>query len=47
MIDIARRVATPWHLWVVGVVAVLWNAFGCWDYTMTHLKGRRTCAPSA
>lgn len=39
MIDIARRRATPWHLWVVGVVAVLWNAFGCWDYTMTHLKG--------
>ena len=39
MIDIARRAATPWHLWVVGVVAVLWNAFGCWDYAMTHLKG--------
>lgn len=33
------RVKTPWHVWVVGVVAVAWNAFGCWDYTMTHLKG--------
>lgn len=33
------RVKTPWHIWVVGVVAVAWNAFGCWDYTMTHLKG--------
>ncbi len=32
-------VKTPWHLWVVGVVAALWNAFGCWDYTMTQLKG--------
>lgn len=20
---------TPWHLWVVGVIAVLWNGFGC------------------
>ena len=30
---------TPWHLWVVGVVGALWNAFGCWDYTMTQLKG--------
>lgn len=29
----------PWHLWIVGVVAALWNAFGCWDYTMTQLKG--------
>ena len=30
---------TPWHLWVVGVLGILWNAFGCWDYTMTELKG--------
>lgn len=27
---------TPWHLWVVGVVAVLWNGFGCFDYVMTQ-----------
>ena len=32
-------VKTPWHLWVIGVIGVLWNAFGCWDYTMTQLKG--------
>ena len=30
---------TPWHLWVVGVVAILWNAFGCFDFTMTQLQG--------
>ena len=30
---------TPWHLWVVGVVTVLWNAFGCFDYTMTQTQG--------
>lgn len=30
---------TPWHLWVVGVVAILWNAFGCLDFTMTQLQG--------
>ena len=29
----------PWHLWVVGVVAILWNAFGCLDFTMTQLQG--------
>ena len=27
---------TPWHLWVVGAIAVLWNGFGCFDYTMTQ-----------
>ena len=30
---------TPWHLWVVGVVAILWNGFGGFDYTMTQLQG--------
>jgi hypothetical protein len=29
---------TPVHLWIVGVLALLWNAFGCLDYTMTNLK---------
>ena len=25
----------PWHLWVVGVVSLIWNAGGAFDYTMT------------
>lgn len=29
----------PWHLWAVGVVGVLWNSFGCYDYFMTMTKG--------
>lgn len=28
---------TPWHLWVVGVLSLLWNAIGAFDYTMTKL----------
>ena len=32
------RAATPWHLWAVGVVSLLWNAMGALDYTMTELK---------
>lgn len=31
-------VKTPWHLWAVGVVSLLWNAVGAFDYTMTKLK---------
>lgn len=31
---------TPWHLWVVGVVSLLWNAFGAYDYTMTQAANR-------
>ena len=29
---------TPWHLWVVGAVSLLWNAVGAFDYTMTKMK---------
>jgi hypothetical protein len=28
----------PWHLWIVGIVSLLWNAMGGVDYTMTHLR---------
>lgn len=30
--------STPWHLWVVGVVSLLWNAVGAMDYVMTQTK---------
>lgn len=29
--------AAPWHLWVVGVLTLLWNAIGAMSYTMTRL----------
>lgn len=29
-------VRTPVHLWIVGAIALLWNAFGCYDYVMTQ-----------
>ena len=28
--------STPWHLWAVGVVALLWNGYGGYDYVMTQ-----------
>lgn len=28
---------TPAHIWVVGAISLLWNSFGCVDYTMTKL----------
>jgi hypothetical protein len=29
---------TPLHLWIVGIVALLWNLFGAMDYVMTETK---------
>ena len=28
---------TPWHVWVVGLVSLLWNSVGGFSYTMTRL----------
>jgi bacteriorhodopsin len=30
---------TPWHLWAVGVVSLLWNGFGCFDFIMSASRG--------
>jgi hypothetical protein len=34
--DHARR--TPAHLWIVGILAVIWNGFGGFDYLMTQTR---------
>ncbi|WP_339915303.1 hypothetical protein [uncultured Brevundimonas sp.] len=36
----------PWHLWVVGVIALLWNAYGGYDYYMTMTQGEAYMAAS-
>jgi hypothetical protein len=34
-----RSGRTPWHYWVVGVIGLLWNSYGPFDYTMTQTGG--------
>jgi hypothetical protein len=29
---------TPWHIWVVGLITLMWHAFGAYDYTMSELR---------
>ena len=36
----ADGMKTPWHLWVVGVVSLLWNGFGGYDFIMSDDPGR-------
>ncbi len=33
------KAATPWHLWAVGVISLLWNAFGGYDFVMSVTQG--------
>ena len=28
----------PWHLWLVGVLSVLWNSIACLDFTMVQTR---------
>ena len=39
MTDIARRAATPWHLWLVGLLSLAWNGYGAFDYIQTTTRG--------
>ncbi|MEO8546733.1 MAG: hypothetical protein ABI422_00045 [Sphingomicrobium sp.] len=32
------RARTPIHLWIIGVLATLWNCVGCYDYLMTRMR---------
>ena len=29
---------TPWHLWLIGIVALLWSGMGALDYVMTQTR---------
>lgn len=33
-----QSTARPWHLWVVGVLSLLWNCGGVIDYTMSKTR---------
>ena len=35
-IDKPARRGTPWHLWLIGLVTLVWNGFGALDYYMTQ-----------
>lgn len=36
--DSIEHSRTPAHLWVVGFLATVWNAFGAYDYVMTRAR---------
>jgi len=49
MSDAARVSArTPWHLWIVAILGLLWNSIGAVDFTLTQLKNElylKSCTP--
>lgn len=39
MTDTMMKAAVPWHLWVVGVISLLWNGYGAYDFVMSMTQG--------
>ena len=34
-------VKTPWHIWLVGLIAVLFNSIGVFDFVMSMVQGTK------
>ncbi|MBK8199922.1 MAG: hypothetical protein IPK75_16370 [Acidobacteria bacterium] len=46
MTDDTNAPAKPgWHFWPVGILGSLWNAFGCFDFTMTATRNEAYLKP--
>ncbi|WP_292093733.1 hypothetical protein [Brevundimonas sp.] len=39
-----ERMKTPWHLWLVGVLSLLWSSYGAFDFIQTTTRARPICA---
>jgi hypothetical protein len=35
---VANHQRRPWHLWLVGILGLLWNLVGAYDYLMTETQ---------
>lgn len=40
MTNAIERTAPPWHLWAIGTLALLFTAFGAYDYVMSQSGNR-------
>ena len=38
MTDHKSGASAPWHMWVLGVLLLLWNGFAAFDYAMTVIR---------
>jgi hypothetical protein len=39
--EVAAVAKTPWHVWLVGLVALLFNSIGVFDFVMSMAQGAR------
>ena len=44
--DDVQAAKAPIHLWIVGILSLIWNGFGCTDYLMTRMHNMEWLAQS-
>ena len=44
--DDVQAAKAPVHLWIVGLLSLIWNGFGCTDYLMTRMRSLEWMAQS-
>jgi hypothetical protein len=44
--DDVQTAKAPIHLWIVGILSLIWNGFGCTDYLMTRMRNLEWMAQS-
>jgi hypothetical protein len=50
IMDDVQTAKAPMHLWIVGLLSLLWNGFGSYDYLMTRMRNLdyfRSMAPDS
>lgn len=47
MNEAIQSAKTPWHLWVIGIVSLLWHFGGAYDYTMTQTRNMEYLATAS
>lgn len=40
-----QGVKAGWHIWLVGIIGILWNGFGSLDFTLTTMRVEAWLAP--
>ena len=40
-----NNIGRPWHLWLIGILSLLWNSYGGYDYYMTQTENAEYLRP--
>ncbi|MBA2653288.1 MAG: hypothetical protein H0U73_13645 [Tatlockia sp.] len=36
----SKSIKTPWHIWLIGILGLIWNSIGVYDFIMAQTKNK-------